>query len=288
MGKNRLLGAHMSIAGGVHKVFERAKAVGCTALQLFTRNNLQWKAPPLSLEICSLYLAEQKRLKIAPAVAHANYLINPASPDRLLWEKSIEGLKEEIRRALALKIPYIVLHPGNHMGAGEQEGEGHVAEALDSALEAFPEWPGKVLIETTAGGGTTLGSTFEGLARLYGKVKFPARAGFCMDTSHIFAAGYDIRTPEAYRETMARFDGLVGLGHLHVIHVNDSKSRHGSHVDRHEHIGKGLLGSQAFVNLLNDGRLAHLPFLLETPKGKDSRGVDLDMINLRALRRLIW
>jgi deoxyribonuclease IV len=275
----------MSIAGGLHLVFERAKAVGGTALQLFTRNNMQWKAPPIPDEIRGLYLAARTRSSIAPVAAHASYLINLASDDRLLWEKSIEGLKEEIRRAQSLEIPFVVLHPGS--GAGPEGGERLVAEALERALDAFPAWPGKVLLETTAGGGSALGSTFEGMARLRGGVSTPGRLGFCLDTCHIFAAGYDIRTPGAYHETMARFDAVLGLESLHVIHVNDAKSAHGSHVDRHDHIGKGLLGLQAFRNLLNDGRLAHLPFILETPKGKDGRGVDFDRINIAALKKLI-
>ncbi|MDQ7821471.1 MAG: deoxyribonuclease IV [Candidatus Eremiobacteraeota bacterium] len=283
-GATRLLGAHMSIAGGVHTAFQRAEKAGCTALQIFTRNNMQWETPPLAGGASALFSAERKRTGIETVVAHSNYLINLASPSPPLRERSLRAMKVELTRAESLAIAYLVIHPGNHMGAGEEEGERLVAEALHMLLETMPSWRGMVLLETTAGQGTGLGATFESLGRMRA---LAPRIGFCLDTCHVFAAGYDMRTSRACRDTLKRFDDTLGLGNLMLLHCNDSKGDLGSRLDRHAHIGKGFLGLNTFRNLLADDRLAAVPFIIETPKGKDRKGVDLDVINLATLRKLL-
>ncbi|MBM4033733.1 MAG: deoxyribonuclease IV, partial [Planctomycetes bacterium] len=275
----------MSIAGGVHRAVERGVALRCTAIQLFTRNNVQWRAAQLSDEDCARFRAAWAASRIGPIIAHANYLIDLASRDEATAAKSLDGLILDLRRSAALGLRWVVLHPGCHQGAGEAEGLRQVAAMARKALDATREFPAGILFETTAGQGTSLGYRFEHIARLLDAVGVPERLGVCLDTCHVFAAGYDLRTPDAYAATMGEFDRIVGLCQIRAIHVNDAKRELGSHVDRHEHVGRGKLGRGAFRLLMCDERFADVPKLLETPK-LDARGKDWDAANLRVLRRL--
>ncbi len=278
------LGAHESIAGGLHLAFDRARMVGCDAVQLFVKSNRAWAVKPLTEEDIRLFKERAAETGIHPAVGHASYLLNPAAPDEDLWRRSRDTLIIELERCEALDIPYLVLHPGSHMGAGEEEGLKRVARALGEVHAATPGFRSRILLETTAGQGTNLGYRFEQLAWLLENAPEEDRLGVCLDTSHIFAAGYDIRTPQDYAATLEAFDRIIGLDRLFAIHLNDSKAGLGSRVDRHEHIGKGLLSLETFRLVVNDARFADLPGLLETPKSDD---LHEDIENLRVLRSLI-
>lgn len=278
------LGAHMSIAGGVEQALLRGKSVGCQAIAMFTKNNNQWKAKPLTQEDADRFSEARIETGIHPVVAHTSYLINIASPDGTLWKKSIASLQDELGRAEMLGIPYLVLHPGSHMGKGIDYGLKRAAEAFNRIHAKMPNLGVMTLLEHTAGQGNTLCCTFEEIARLRELIVEKKRIGVCLDTCHLFAAGFDIRKPEAYADTMKRFGDTVGILQLKAWHLNDSKNPLGSHVDRHEHIGKGKIGRAGFKNLLNDPRWDDLPALLETPKGPEMKE---DVINLRTLRRLI-
>lgn len=273
----------MSIAGGVHKALERGASIGCEAIQIFTKNTNQWVARPLDSEDVRMFRAQRRSLGIDPIVAHAAYLINLASPDDALWERSLEAFIIELRRCVELEIPGLVVHPGAHRGADVEEALGRVARALDKAFQAVPEQGLQVWLETTAGQGSGLGYRFEQLRGILEWIGVPERVGFCFDTAHVAAAGYDIRTPAGCAETLRSFDTLLGLDRLRVFHLNDSRREVGSRVDRHQHIGKGTLGLEPFRMILNDARFAGLPMLLETPKGQD---LAEDVENLRLLRSL--
>jgi deoxyribonuclease IV len=272
----------MSIAGGIHRAFEHGERAGCGTIQIFLKNSNQWRAKPLTEEDGELYRAARRRTGIEPVVAHSSYLINLASPDLALYEQSIAALAEEMKRANFLGVRYVVLHPGAHVGTGERPGIERVSRALNRLLDSV-EPPVEVLLENTAGQGSTLGHSFEQLSLILEKTVHTARTGVCLDTCHLFAAGHDISTEAGYLATMRRCDGLIGLEHVRAFHVNDSKRDLGSHVDRHAHIGKGLIGLQAFKCLINDPRFRHIPKILETPKGKDLKE---DRMNLRKLRQL--
>lgn len=278
------LGAHESIAGGLHLAFERAHLVGCDAVQLFVKSNRAWAVKPLTEEEIRLFKERAVETGIYPAVGHASYLLNLAAPDEDLWRKSRDTLIIELERCEALDIPYLVLHPGSHMGAGEEEGLKRVAQALGQVHGATRGFRVRILLETTAGQGTNLGYRFEHLAWLLENTPEGDRLGVCLDTSHIFAAGYDLRTPDTYAATLDTFDRIIGLGRLRAIHLNDSKADLGSRVDRHDHIGQGRLGPEAFRLVVNDPRFAQLPGLLETPKSDD---LHEDVENLRVLRALL-
>jgi len=283
-GAHMRLGAHMSIAGGISKALERGHSIGCEAIQMFTKNQRQWKARPLDPREIEQFKLKQAETGIKPVVAHDSYLINLGSPDEAAWQKSLQAYILELERCEALGIPYLVMHPGSHMGSGEEAGLRRIAEGLNRAHAATPGFRVITLLETTAGQGTNLGYRFEQLAAIREMVEEQERVAICFDTCHAFAAGYDLRTPEAYAETMAEFDRILGFDLLRCFHLNDSKSDLGSRVDRHQHIGQGLLGLEPFRLLLNDPRFADLPGLLETPKGKEMRE---DIENLRVLRSLI-
>lgn len=278
-----LAGAHMSIAGGIHKAFERGKRTRCKTIQIFLKNSNQWNAKPLTEEARSLFRDSQRVSGISPVLAHDSYLINLASPDHFLYKRSLDAFIDELKRANALGIPYLVLHPGSHVGTGVKFGIARVAKALTRALDRV-EPPAVILLENTAGQGSSLGSRFDELAAILDRVKTPDRVGFCLDTCHAFAAGYDLRTDEGYEETMREFDRLIGIERLLAFHVNDSKKDLGSRVDRHCHIGKGFLGLNAFRLLVNDERFAAIPKILETPKGIGFRE---DLRNLSILRKLM-
>jgi deoxyribonuclease-4 len=277
-------GAHMSIAGGLAKAFARGEQVGCEAIQIFTKSERQWAARPLIPEDVAAFKAERARSGIGPVVVHDSYLINLAAPADELWEKSIAAFAHELERCQTLGIPFIVTHPGAHTGSGEETGLAREAVALNRLFEAGVGGDTVVLLETTAGQGSCLGNRFEHLARLFELVPHHGRLGVCVDTCHIFAAGYDIRTPEAYAATFAELDRLVGLEHVRCFHLNDSQKDLGSRVDRHAHIGQGCIGPEGFRLLVNDPRFRHAPMILETPKG-DAMAEDVE--NLALLRSMV-
>jgi len=277
------LGAHMSIAGGVHMALRRARSIECDAVQLFVKSSNQWRAKPLGAEEIRLFREESASFPPGCVIAHSSYLINIASPEPELHAKSEEALRVEIERCGVLGIPYLVLHPGSHRGAGAVEGIERVAATLDSLFRATAQSGVSVLLETTAGTGNILGSSFEELAAIIGSVQERGRLGVCFDTCHAFAAGYDIRTKRAYTGTMRRFDKTIGLGLLRAFHLNDSRTPLGSRRDRHAHIGTGEIGERGFANLLRDVRFDDRPMILETPKGPDLKE---DIENLAVLRRL--
>ncbi len=278
------LGAHMSIAGGMDKAVLRGQEIGCETIQVFTKNSRRWVAPPLKDETIQKWYRNLAETDIAPVVAHDSYIINLASPDDALWHRSLDAFVEEMMRCDALSIPNLVMHSGAHTGAGEEAGLRRVALALDRAFERVPDTPVTVLLETTAGQGTSLGYRFEHLAQIMQLAAAGHRLGVCFDTCHALAAGYEIRTPQGYEETFRQLDQVIGLERLHVFHVNDSKRDLGSRVDRHEHIGQGYIGLEGFRLLLNDARFRQHPMLLETPKGRDMQA---DMENLATLRGLM-
>jgi deoxyribonuclease-4 len=275
----------MSIAGGVDKAILRGEEVGCDAMQIFTKNNNQWRAAPLAERVIEAYKIHRRRAGIDPIVAHDSYLINIASPETDLYRKSLEALLIEVARAAVLEIPYLVIHPGAHLGSGEGEGIKRIVDALEAILESPQASPVMLCLETTAGQGSSLGYRFEHLAAIRAGVTRRERVGICVDTCHIFAAGYEIRSQKAYEETMRQLDGVIGLNHVKCIHLNDSRRELGSRVDRHAHIGRGQIGLEGFRFLVNDPRLRHIPMILETPKGEDP--VAADRRNLAVLRRLI-
>ena len=277
------LGAHESIAGGLYRAFDRARSVGCEAVQIFVKSNRSWAVKPLTEEDVVRFKAKAQETGIQPVVGHASYLLNLATPDEALWAKSRDMLVVELERCEALGVPYLVLHPGSHVGAGEEAGLAQVAQALGEVHAATPGFQAQILLETTAGQGTSLGHRFEHLAWLIEHTPGGARLGVCLDTCHVFGAGYELRTWAGYAATMETFDRTIGLERLKAVHLNDSKGDLGSRKDRHEHIGKGCIGLAGFRHLLNDPRLDGLPGLLETPKGED---LHEDRENLALLRSL--
>lgn len=277
-------GAHMSTSGGLHKAFGHGERAGCDTIQIFSKNQQQWRGKPLLDEDVARFKAEQQRCGMAPLIVHDSYLINLASPKDELWEKSIAAFADELERCQALGIPYLVTHPGAHTGAGEAAGLEREAEALNRLLGAGVGGDTIILLETTAGQGTCLGQRFEHLAYLIERASQPERIGICVDTCHMLAAGYDIRTPEACAATFAEFDRVIGVERIKAFHLNDSQKDLGSRVDRHAHIGKGCVGLEGFRAIVNDPRFAALPMILETPKGDD---LAEDIENLAALRGLI-
>ena len=277
-------GSHMSISGGLYKAFAQGEAAGCDTIQIFSKNQQQWKAKPLLDGEVAQFKAEQARTGYGPLVVHDSYLINLASPNDELWEKSIAAFGEELERCNLLGIPYLVTHPGAHVGSGEEPGLLREVQALNRLLDAGIGGETLVLLETTAGQGTTLGAKFEHLAKLLELVTHNERIGVCVDTCHILAAGYEYRTPEGYETTFAEFDRLVGLDRIKCFHLNDSQKDLGSRVDRHAHIGAGFVGLDAFRMIVNDPRFADLPGILETPK---TEGGTEDIENLAKLRALV-
>jgi deoxyribonuclease-4 len=271
----------MSIAGGAFNALLDGEKLGCNSIQIFTKSSNQWRAKTLGEDELARYHAEQKRTGIDPVIAHDSYLINLGSPDEDLVLKSREAFLHEMERCEKLKIPYLVTHPGSHVGHGEEWGLGRIAESIDWVHERSEGFKVKLALETTAGQGSSLGCTFEQLARMIELTKQSERIMVCMDTCHIFAAGYNIANEEGYEKTIAEFDRIIGLKRLVVIHLNDSKKGLGSKVDRHEHIGKGTIGEKAFGFVMRDRRFEAIPKLLETPKEND-----MDRINMALLKKL--
>ncbi len=280
-----ILGAHLSIAGGLHKSLELADKYNCNALQIFTKNSNTWKERVLKEEEIVKFRKRWKKLKIQQIASHTSYLINIASPDRELWTKSVEALEKELFRSALLKIPMVVLHPGAHRGTGEKAGISLITAAINDVFEKTATTNTVLLLETTAGQGTQIGYRFEQLAEIAETVENKERLGFCLDTCHIFAAGYDIRDTSSYEKTLKEFNQILGLNRLFLIHLNDSKKPLGSKVDRHEHIGEGHIGGNAFRLIMNDHRLENIPKIIETPKLKE--GIEQDPVNLERLRNMV-
>ena len=279
-----LLGAHMSIAGGLQLAFARIKKVRGEALQIFSRNQRQWHTPPIASESVELFRKtwnDNGRLSVA---VHDSYLTNLAALTPATAEKSVAAFAEELRRTALLGIPLLITHPGSHLGGGVAAGLQRFVSNLDRAISLSSVSSVKVLLETTAGQGSNLGSRFEELAFIISRSQYGDLLGVCLDTCHCFAAGYDIRSSEVYQETFAQFDRVIGLERLQFFHLNDSKTGLGARIDRHEHIGKGQIGMEGFRLLLNDPRFKNHPMVLETPKGQ---GLTNDRKNLKVLRSLI-
>ncbi len=278
------VGAHMSIAGGIDLAVDRAVALGCEALQLFTKSSNQWKARPLDPGEVERFREKVERARLQPVIAHDSYLVNVGSPDDALWRKSLDALLVEVERCEALGIPYLVMHPGSHRGAGEEACFDRIAAAIDEIHERHPEPLVTILLENTAGQGTNVGHRFEHLAEIRERLAHPERVAVCFDTQHAFAAGYDLVSPEGWARTWKEFDRVLGKKLLRVLHLNDSKKPLGSRVDRHEHIGFGELGPAPFLRIMNEPRFARLVAAIETEKGEDCRE---DLQNLYVLRKLV-
>lgn len=276
----------MSIAGGCHKAVEAAAAHGMDCVQIFTKNSNQWKARPLLEGEIQEFRAAVRRTKIRCPVAHDSYLINLASPDDALWKKSIDAFTIELERAEALELMGVVTHPGAFVSSSEEEGLMRIIDALDEVHHRTAGFKTLTLLETTAGQGSCLGHRFDHLADIANDVALPERIGVCVDTCHIFAAGYALGTRQAYAATIGELGDVLGLERVRAFHLNDSVRELGSRVDRHARIGAGKLGLEPFRLLLNDRRFAGLPMYMETPKGHEG-GESLDAINLRTLRGLI-
>jgi len=279
-----LLGAHMSIAGGVHTAVERGISIGCTTMQMFVKNNNQWRGKELSDEDIATYKKLLRESSIGPVVVHDTYLINLCAADKQILRKSRAALKDELDRCEVLGVEYLNFHPGSHVGAGEEEGIKRIAESLNIIHEETKKYRVKSVLETTAGQGTAIGYRFEQLREIIDMVAEPNRMAICIDTCHVFAAGYDISTERGYEKTFEDFDAIIGLDRLVAFHVNDSKRELGSHVDRHDHIGKGKIGKTGFRLLMNDERFRAVPKILETPKGPEMKE---DVRNMRLLRNMV-
>ena len=278
-----LLGAHMSIGGGVHTAIERGCSIKCTAIQMFVKNNMQWFARPLTREEIRAFLEHQERGALLSIFGHANYLINLAATNPQFHANSIRALSEELIRADQLELPFLVMHPGAHLGAGEEAGLDKIIDSINQVFRKIPKLKTKIALETTAGQGSCLGHRFEHIAYIIERVREPERLCVCVDTAHIHAAGYDISSESAARKTFREFDRVIGLERLATIHVNDSKTPRGSRVDRHQHIGKGEIGLGAFRFIMRNRRFRKIPKVLETPKDKEMRE---DIANLKTLRGL--
>lgn len=283
MAERLLVGAHMSISGGVFNSLLLGQELECTTIQIFTKNNNQWKAKEILPEEVRKFLENQKASEISPVVGHNGYLINLASPKEDVYNLSLESMLVELQRAEMLGLPYLVMHPGSHLGSGEEEGIKKIVRSIDWLHHKTKGYKVKICLETTAGQGRAIGHRFEHLAEIIRQTKENKRLGVCYDTCHTFAAGYDIRTRTAYQATFKEFHQVIGLSRLKVIHLNDSLKDLGSRVDRHQHIGQGKIGLEGFRLLMTDKRWEKVPKILETPK---EGGTAKDKENLNLLRSL--
>lgn len=277
----------MSVAGGIHNAFDAGTRVGCDCLQIFVKNQRQWSVAPLTEADIEAYRTAEQKTGLFPVVAHATYLLNLASPDASLRRRSIDGLILDLWRCAQLGVPYLVLHPGAHMGQGVRTGIKRIVRSLDAVHKRTQGINVQILLETTAGQGSSIGHEIEQLGWIISDTRDPDRLGICVDTCHVYAAGYNIADPQGYERLVADLRRHVTLERVKCFHVNDSMRECGSRVDRHEHIGKGKIGKAGFTHLVNDPRFAAVPKILETPKGTDGRGTDLDKVNLKRLRHLI-
>ncbi|MDH3976266.1 MAG: deoxyribonuclease IV [Deltaproteobacteria bacterium] len=284
MAQEHLLGAHMSISGGIDLAIDRGEQVGCHVMQVFTKNSNQWQGKALEESVIESYKSKLEKSPVSEVIAHDSYLINLASPEKEMRQRSFDAFLDEMERCRKLGISSLVMHPGSHKGAGEEGGLKIITEEFNELLAMTDGWGVHIVVETTAGQGTNLGYRFEHIASIIDGVKEKDRIKVCFDTCHVFAAGYDLSTEEGYYETMERFESLIGLDRLAAFHINDSKKALGSRVDRHEHLGKGELGETPFRLIMNDPRFAGIPKILETPKGKE---MEEDKVNLAYLRNLV-
>ncbi len=280
------LGAHLSVAGGVVNALLAAERLGCSTVQLFTKNSNQWVGRPFAPDEPAEFRKTLRRTKLKFATSHDSYLINLATADPDLWRRSVEAFVDELDRAEALGLSYLVTHPGAHVGCGDDAGLANVVRAIDEVHARKAEYKVKILLELTAGQGTCLGHRFEHLAAVLDRVREPTRLGICLDTCHIFAAGYAFATQAEYTAMVNEFDRVIGLKKLKLFHLNDSKKPRGSRVDRHEHIGRGHIGLEPFRWIVNDPRFQKTPMILETPK-EDADGNEMDPVNLATLRGLV-
>ena len=280
----QLLGAHTSTAGGVSKSIERAEKLGFTAIQIFTKNNNRWFQKPFDEKEIDKFKSNLKNSNIKFIVSHDSYLINLCAKDKSILKKSREAFLDELTRCEQLGISYLNFHPGSHLGAGEKEGIKLIAESLNIIHNKTKNFKVSSMLEATAGAGTAIGYRFEQLREIIDMVEDTKRMSVCIDTAHIFAAGYDIKNPKNYKKVIKEFDEIIGLDRLKCFHMNDSKKELGSRRDRHEHIGKGFIGKDGFANIMNDKRLKNIPKILETPKGKQMKE---DIRNLKTLLSLI-
>lgn len=279
-----LLGSHVSVSGGVFTAYERAARIGCTSMQIFVKNANQWAAKPLSDDDIRAFRDAAAQSTVSPVVAHAAYLINLCAGNPDILKKSRAAYEDELRRCEALGIHALVFHPGSHGGTGEEGGIRSIAESLNGIHDRTKGFRVLTTLETTAGQGYAVGYRFEHLRSIIDLVKDQDRMAVCIDTCHLFAAGYPVQTPEGWETTMSEFESVIGLRRLAVIHVNDSKKPFGSRLDRHEHIGKGLIGNEGFRSLMNDSRLERVPKILETEKSEDMHE---DVENMETLKKLI-
>ncbi|RMF60936.1 MAG: deoxyribonuclease IV [Calditrichaeota bacterium] len=284
-GKRPPLGAHTSIAGGVFTAIRQGVEIEADVVQIFSKNQRQWLGKPYSEEELETYFKEREETGIHPVVIHDSYLINLASPKKDILEKSIQAFADELQRGITLKIPYVLTHPGSHLGEGESFGIKQIGESLKQCWEMAGDDNIMIILETTAGQGTNLGYTFEQIRDMIDSSGIEPHVGVCIDTCHIFAAGYDIRSKEAWEQTLDRFDEVIGLSKLKLFHLNDSRHELGSRKDRHARIGEGFIGKEGFETLLNNSRVNHLPMILEIPGGLEAYREDL--ILLRTFRNAI-
>jgi len=278
------LGAHMSISGGLHNAIDRGLKAGCGVIQIFTQNANQWRGKAVTDPDAQLFREKWREAGLHEIVSHDIYLVNLAAPEGDVREKSMGAFQSEMQRCARLGIEKIIMHPGAHLGDGEEKGLERIAGAFDRIFEYTADYTGKVLLETTAGQGTNLGYRFEHLRDIIDRSAYPDRFAICFDTCHTFAAGYDTTTPEGYHQAFEDFDRIIGLDKLQAFHLNDSRKGLNCRVDRHEHIGRGAMGLAPFRFLMNDTRFVDIPKILETPKGEDD---EMDAINLKILRDLI-
>ena len=285
------LGAQMSVAGGLHNAFRRGDEAGCDSIMIFTKSNRRWQATPLTDDDINRYREACAQYRhVHPVAVHASYLINVASADPELWEKSYQALRVEAERAEAIAAHSLTFHPGAYVDGDEESGLANIARALRRLLRETEGDQVRICLETMAGQGTVLGHRFEHLAYLLDEAGRHERLGVCFDTCHVFAAGYDIRTPGAYAATMDEFDRVVGVPTIHCFHFNDSQYDLGERKDRHAHIGEGAIGLEGFANFVNDPRWSDHPAHLETPKTEEDdedNEIEMDPVNLKALRDLL-
>jgi len=279
-----LLGAHMSIAGGVFNAPARGKSVGCDTIQVFVKNANRWVGKVITNEDVEKFRQAKEETGIDPIFSHNSYLINLASPDDALYKKSLEAMLDELERSEKLGLPFLVMHPGAHVGSGEKAGLKRIATGINTLFKKTKGYKVSIALETTAGMKSNVGYKFEDLAALIEAIKDKKRMCVCYDTCHTFAAGYDLRTKKAYEATFKEFDQVVGLNRICAFHLNDSVNELGSRIDRHAHISQGHIGESGFRNLMNDERFAKIPMVLETPKGPDMAE---DVMNLKVLHGLI-
>jgi deoxyribonuclease IV len=281
--KRPLLGAHVSIAGGVSQALGRGQQIGCDCIQIFTKSSRQWAAKPYPKEEIAAFKAAQADSDIRTVVAHDSYLLNLGAPDEKLRKRSIEGFIDELERCEALGVPFLMAHPGSHVGSGEEAGIKMIAHSIDATHKSCAGFKAKIALEITAGQGSNLGYSFEQMGRIFDSVKEHERLRLCFDTEHAFAAGYDLRTDEGYERAFAELDRYIGLKRLVAFHLNDSLKPFNSRVDRHEHIGKGHLGVEPFKRLVHDPRFFGMPMCLETEPGPDMKDIAADLATLRKL-----